>query len=85
MFGENSPNCETFIFDFTRDLYGETLSVGLVAYLRSEETLDGLDALIAQMDADCSRARRILGQLLASAQTESRCAKNFGRRCRFPR
>jgi riboflavin kinase/FMN adenylyltransferase len=63
MFGENRPNCETFIFDFTRDLYGETLSVGLVAYLRSEETFDGLDALIAQMDADCSRARRILGQL----------------------
>jgi riboflavin kinase/FMN adenylyltransferase len=63
MFGENRPNCETFIFDFTGDLYGETLSVGLVAYLRSEATFDGLEALIAQMDADCSRARRILGQL----------------------
>ena len=63
MFGENRPNCETFIFDFIVDLYGEILSVGLVAYLRSEETFGGLDALIAQMDADCSRARRILGQL----------------------
>jgi len=35
----------------------------LVAYLRGEETFDGLEALIAQMNADCSRARRILGQL----------------------
>ena len=63
MFGQNLPNCETFIFDFKGDLYGETLSVGLVAYLRGEETFDGLEALIAQMDADCSHARRILGQL----------------------
>jgi len=63
MFGENRPNCETFIFDFKGDLYGETLSVGLVAYLRNEQTFDGLEALIAQMDADCSQARRILSQL----------------------
>ena len=63
MFGQNLPNCETFIFDFKGDLYGETLSVGFVAYLRGEETFDGLEALIAQMNADCSRARRILGQL----------------------
>jgi riboflavin kinase/FMN adenylyltransferase len=63
MFGENRPNCETFIFDFKGDLYGETLSVGLVAYLRSEQTFDGLEALIEQMDADCSQARRILSAL----------------------
>ena len=62
MFGENRPNCETFIFDFNGDLYGETLSVGLVAYLRSEHTFDGLEALIQQMDADCTQAR-----LLSSA------------------
>jgi riboflavin kinase/FMN adenylyltransferase len=63
MFGENRPNCETFIFDFKGDLYGETLSVGLVAYLRSEQTFDGLEALIEQMDADCIQARRILSAL----------------------
>ena len=27
MFGENTPNLETFIFDFSGDLYGSTLSV----------------------------------------------------------
>lgn len=63
MFGENRPNCETFILDFKGDLYGETLSVGLVAYLRSEQTFDGLEALIEQMDADCIQARRILSAL----------------------
>jgi len=63
MFGENRPNLETFIFDFSGDLYGATLSVGLVDYLRAEETFDSLEALIAQMDADCTRARAILGTL----------------------
>lgn len=60
MFGENHPNLETFLFDFAGDLYGATLSVALVAYLRPEENFDGLDALITQMDADSAKARSIL-------------------------
>ena len=63
MFGENRPNLETFLFDFSGDLYGATLSVGLVAHLRPEEQFDSLDALIHQMDADCTRARAILSAL----------------------
>jgi len=63
MFGENRPNLETFLFDFTGDLYGATLSVALVEHLRPEETFDSLDALITQMDADCTRARDILAAL----------------------
>ncbi|MCB2137109.1 MAG: riboflavin kinase, partial [Rhodobacteraceae bacterium] len=63
MFGDNRPNLETFLFDFTGDLYGEHLSVALVDYLRPEMTFDGLPALIAQMNADCDRARSILAGL----------------------
>ena len=63
MFGENRPNCETFIFDFKGDLYGKHLSVALVDYLRGEEKFDGLDALIAQMDADSAQARALLAAL----------------------
>ena len=63
MFGENKPNCETFIFDFKGDLYGAPISVALVAYLRPELKFDGLDALITQMDADCVRAREILANV----------------------
>ncbi|WP_298561197.1 bifunctional riboflavin kinase/FAD synthetase [uncultured Aliiroseovarius sp.] len=63
MFGENLPNIESFIFNFKGDIYGEQLSVALIDYLRPEEVFDGLDALIAQMDADCARARDILSQL----------------------
>lgn len=60
MFGENLPNLETYIFDFKGDLYGQHLSVGFVEYLRPELKFDGLPALIAQMEADCARAREIL-------------------------
>lgn len=62
-FGVNHPNCETFLFDFKGDLYGEHLSVALVEYLRGEEKFDSLRALITQMDADCLRARRILADV----------------------
>jgi riboflavin kinase/FMN adenylyltransferase len=63
MFGTNTPNLESFLFDFSGDLYGQHLSVALVDYLRPEMTFDGLPALIAQMDADCARARSILAAL----------------------
>ena len=63
MFGENRANLETFIFDFKGDLYGSTISIALVDFLRPEEHFDSLDALITQMDADCAKARSILDAL----------------------
>lgn len=63
MFGENRANLETFVFDFSGDLYGATLSIALVEYLRGEEKFDGLDALITQMDSDSDQSRKILAAL----------------------
>ncbi len=63
MFGENSPNLETFIFDFSGDLYGAALSVALVDFLRPELKFDSVEALIAQMKADCDQARDLLSSL----------------------
>lgn len=60
MFGTNLPNLETFIFDFTGDLYGHHLSVAMIDYLRPEMKFDGLPALMDQMASDCTRAREIL-------------------------
>jgi riboflavin kinase/FMN adenylyltransferase len=60
MFGGTQPNLETFLFDFSGDLYGARIAVGFVAFLRPEAVFDGLGALIAQMDADCAAARAIL-------------------------
>jgi riboflavin kinase/FMN adenylyltransferase len=65
MFGGERPNLETFLFDFAGNLYGEEMSVALVDYLRPEMRFDGLPALVAQMDADCARAREVLAALPA--------------------
>ena len=61
MFNGAAPNLETYLLDFKGDLYGRHLSVALVEYLRPELKFDGLPALITQMEADCARAREILG------------------------
>jgi len=63
MFDGEQANLETFIFDFSGDLYGADLSVALVDYLRPEEKFDSLEAFIAQMDADCAEARQKLDAL----------------------
>ena len=63
MFGENTPNLETFIFDFSGDLYGATLSVALVEFMRPEIKFDSLESLIDQMDKDSLKSKEILKSL----------------------
>src|SRR5690606_13924925 len=60
MFNNERPPFETMLFDFDEDIYGETLSVALVAHIRGQQVFDGLDQLIAQMRDDCTEARRLL-------------------------
>ena len=62
-FGVNTPNIETFLFDFQGDLYGAHLSVALVEFLRPELKYEGIDPLIDQMNKDCDQARALLGSL----------------------
>ena len=64
-FGDYIPNLETFIFDFEGDLYGEELSIALVAFQRAELKFDGIAPLIEQMKKDCEIARDILNMRLS--------------------
>ncbi len=52
---------EAFIFDWIGDLYGRTIEVSLIAYIRPEERFDSAEALVSQMREDEAKARRILG------------------------
>ncbi|NIZ14373.1 bifunctional riboflavin kinase/FAD synthetase [Phaeobacter sp. HF9A] len=63
MFDGEHPNIESYLFDFSGDLYGARISVALVDYLRPEATFDGLEPFIAQMRADCDQARALLDAL----------------------
>ena len=60
--GDHLPNLETFIFDFSGDIYGQHVSVAMVEYLRPEMKFDGLQGLLDQMGEDCRQARAILEQ-----------------------
>ncbi len=51
---------EVNIFDFAADLYGQTLTVELVALIRFEEKFASLDALRIQLGHDETAARRLL-------------------------
>ncbi|MBC9033242.1 bifunctional riboflavin kinase/FAD synthetase [Sphingomonas sp. JC676] len=51
---------ESYFFDFDGDLYGQTIEVSLIDYLRPEAKFDDLDALKVQMDADAAKARALL-------------------------
>ncbi|MGO1162876.1 bifunctional riboflavin kinase/FAD synthetase [Brucella pseudogrignonensis] len=57
---DGKPLLETFVFDFTGDLYGEIVEVSFFGYLRGEVKFDGLDPLIAQMKRDEEESRAIL-------------------------
>lgn len=51
---------EPHFFDFGGDLYGQTVEVALIEFLRPEARFSDLDALKRQMAEDCERARAIL-------------------------
>ena len=52
---------EPYFFDFSGDLYGQEIEVAFRHFLRPEQKFDSLDALTAQMERDCARARELLG------------------------
>ena len=48
---------EVHLFDFAGDIYGRRLEVELIDFVRPEQRFAGLDALKAQIAADCATAR----------------------------
>lgn len=61
-FDDGAPLFETYLFDFSGDLYGEEVRVSVVSRLRGEERFDSAEALVAQMDRDADRARTLLAR-----------------------
>jgi riboflavin kinase/FMN adenylyltransferase len=62
-FDDGAPLFEVNLFDFSGDLYGQTLVVTLVERLRGEEKFASAEALIAQMDRDAAKARAVLSAM----------------------
>jgi riboflavin kinase/FMN adenylyltransferase len=65
-FGGGEPVLETFVFDFSGDLYGETALVSFYGFIRSERRFETAAELVGQMEADSIDARAIVGRAPAS-------------------
>jgi len=59
-FGGGEPVLETFIFDFSGDLYGEEALVSFQDHIRPERRFESAAALVTKMDEDSIDARAIL-------------------------
>jgi len=61
-FDNGAPLLEVFLFDFGGDLYGKTLDVAFIGWLRGEEKFASIDALQRAMDNDAAQAKTVLAR-----------------------
>lgn len=61
-FDDGVPMLEVFLLDFDGDLYGREIAVAFIGHIRDDLRFDKEEALKAQMQADCDRARSILAR-----------------------
>lgn len=59
-FSGRERRVEAYALDFSGDLYGERLALDFVAHLRGQIRYDSIEPLIAQMNQDVERTRRVL-------------------------
>lgn len=62
MFDPPKELLEANLFDFEGDLYGQSIEIALMHYLRPEAAFHDLDALVRQMDEDAAQARALLSK-----------------------
>jgi riboflavin kinase/FMN adenylyltransferase len=62
-----APLLEAHIFDFDSDLYGATIEVEMIAFLRDEVHFDDVDALKRAMTQDATEARAALAKARLAA------------------
>ena len=58
-FDNGAPLFETYLFDFSGDLYGRRIQVELLEWIRPEETFPSAEALVEAMERDAQTARAI--------------------------
>ncbi len=51
---------ETFLFDYSGNLYGKQVEVSLIGWIRGEEKFDSAEALVVRMHKDVEEAKAIL-------------------------
>ncbi len=59
-FSGTQPRLETHLFDFNEDIYGQSIRIELLAFIRAEQRFASLDEMTAQLKADSATAKLLL-------------------------
>jgi len=62
-FDAGLPVLEIFVFDFDGDLYGKTLEIEFIGFIREDIKFRSMEALAVQIADDCAKAKDILNRL----------------------
>lgn len=57
-FEKRSMHAETFILDFSGELYGDTVRISLLSFIRDEEKFESPEALIKQINLDIEKVKK---------------------------
>ncbi len=60
MFDNGAALLEVFLFDFAGDLYGQSVDVAFIDWIREEEVFGSVDELVRRMQEDARQARAAL-------------------------
>jgi riboflavin kinase/FMN adenylyltransferase len=62
-FDDGVPWLEVFLLDFDADIYGREIEVEFLDFIRADQRFTDIEALKAQMAADCARARAVISDV----------------------
>lgn len=71
---DGAPLLETFVFDFSGDLYGEHCRVSFFGHLRDELKFTGLEPLVEQIRRDEEEARALLSGVRPLGELDAKIA-----------
>jgi riboflavin kinase/FMN adenylyltransferase len=60
MFDDGAPLLEVYLFDFDDDLYGQSIDVAFIGWIRQEQKFESIETLKRHMTADATQARDAL-------------------------
>jgi riboflavin kinase/FMN adenylyltransferase len=62
MFDMGAVLLEVFLFDFSGDLYGQTLDIAFIDWIREEQVFGSVDDLVRRMQVDSAQAAAALAR-----------------------